>query len=119
MAAAALYELIERIGIGGMAEVFLAQKILPSGGRGVPVVVKRILPHLSSDPNFRTMFVDEAKIAASLDHPNIVKLVDLGRIDDQLFLAFEYVEGADLEKLLHRADAAARPVPLPLCVHVT
>src|SRR5688500_15620134 len=94
------YELFERIGVGGMAEVFRAHAVRPDG-TFVPVVVKRILPTLSGDEGFRQMFVDEARITALLDHPNVVRLLDLGRMDGQLFLALELVDGIDLHKLLN------------------
>ena len=106
------YELGERIGVGGMAEVFKAVGIGHDGNRST-VVVKRILPHLSEDPAYRQMFVDEAKIASTLDHPNIVRMLDLGRMDDQLFLALEFVDGGDLAQLLRRARDKNVPVGVP------
>ncbi len=108
------YELGARIGFGGMAEVFRAWSLDAAGNRTGAVVVKRILPHLSADPDYREMFIDEAKIAATLDHRNIVKLLDLGRMDGQLFLALELVEGADLEKLLRRMRAGGLRFPFAI-----
>lgn len=78
-----------------MAEVFLARAYSPAG-TPVTVVVKRILPHLSEEEEFRGMFVDEARVASTLRHPNIVRMLDLGRIDQHLFIALEYIDGTDL-----------------------
>ncbi|HVO31761.1 MAG TPA: serine/threonine-protein kinase, partial [bacterium] len=96
------YELVEQIGLGGMAEVYRARQV-DAGGKSTDVVIKKILPHLSRDPQYRTMFIDEAKIASTLRHPNIVQLLELGDMDGALFLALEFVDGADGKALLSRA----------------
>ncbi len=75
------YVLLERVAVGGMAEVFRAKRRGVEGFEKV-VAVKRILPHLSSNKDFIDMFVDEAKMVASLSHPNIAQIFDLGKIDD-------------------------------------
>src|SRR3954462_14820210 len=82
------------------------------------VCVKKILPHLSEDPEYRQMFMDEARVAFTLHHPNIVQVRDLGRIDDQLFLALEYVDGADLGEILLKARERDQqlPVNVALCI---
>src|SRR2546423_9896689 len=95
------YMVLERIAVGGMAEVFRARGITSDGG-SVPVVLKKILPHFSENEDFRRMFMDEALITAVIRHPNVVQLFDCGRLDEQLFMALELVEGVDLEKLLKR-----------------
>lgn len=107
------YEILDRIGVGGMAEVYRARAY---GAQGFQknLVLKKILPHLSDDPHFRSMFVDEAKIAVHLQHQNVVQILDLGRIDDQLFIAMELVEGADLARTF--LEAARKSVPFPLGV---
>lgn len=99
------YELIDRVGVGGMAEVFRARP-LGDPGAAATVVVKRILPHLAEDAEFRAMFMDEARIAACLDHPNVVKLIDLGRAGEELYLVLEYVDGASLSR--HSPGAGTR-----------
>lgn len=111
------YEIGERIGIGGMAEVFRASAIAPDGSSTV-VVVKKILPHLSEDAGYRQMFMDEAKIASTLDHPGIVKLLDLGRMDDQLFLALELVDGADLNKILRQTRDLGERLPVAVTIAI-
>ena len=106
------YTLIKRVARGGMAEVFLARQ------RGVEgfereVALKRILPHLVESPEFVDMFVEEARVAARLRHPNIAHIYDFGKVDDSPFIAMEFVEGVDGAKLL---DEAIRS-PLP-CEHL-
>ncbi len=93
------YLLIERIATGGMAEVFKA-KSFGFGGFEKIVAIKRIHPHLSLDQEFVNMFIDEARIASNLSHPNIVQIFDLGKIDGSYFIAMEYVDGITLEKFI-------------------
>ena len=96
------YVLLERLAVGGMAEVFRAKRKGVEGFEKV-VAVKRILPHLSNNKDFVDMFVDEAKMVASLSHPNITQIFDLGKIDDSYYIAMEFVEGRDLRTILARA----------------
>lgn len=96
------YVLLERVAVGGMAEVFRAKREGVEGFEKV-VAVKRILPHLSSNKDFVDMFVAEAKMVASLSHPNIAQIFDLGKIDDSYYIAMEFVEGRDLRTILTRA----------------
>ncbi len=95
------YLLIRRIAVGGMAEIFLA-KVQGAQGFQRDVVIKRILPTYSEDEAFVTMFIDEARIAARLHHPNIVQIYDFDRCDDFYYIAMEYVNGRDLRKVLDR-----------------
>lgn len=118
MAAVRRYELLEKIGAGGMAEVYLADAHTPDGSRR-RVVVKKIHPHYSEDAGYKRMFMDEAKIASALDHPNIVKVLDLGRMDDQLFIAMELVEGKDLQVVLRSLRTSQTKVPLDVALYVT
>ncbi|MBZ0121580.1 MAG: serine/threonine protein kinase [Sandaracinaceae bacterium] len=92
------YVLVERIGVGGMAEVFKAKWHGAEGFERM-VAIKRILPHLVEDGDFVKMFIDEAKIAVQLNHPNIVAIHDLGRAEGTLFIAMEFVPGKDLRAL--------------------
>lgn len=110
------YEILERIGSGGMAEVFRARVL---GETLTPIVViKKILPHLSESEDFQTMFMDEARTAAALQHPNIVRLLDLGRMEDRLFMALELIEGTDLAHVVDGARARQRKVPLDAVLYV-
>ncbi len=92
-----------------MAEIFLARREGPEGFSR-DLVVKRILPHLSEDPRFKEMFVEEARIVARLHHPNLVQVHDFGEVDGSFYLAMELIRGVDLRALIRRAseDAGAR-----------
>ncbi|MEW5851663.1 MAG: serine/threonine-protein kinase, partial [Myxococcota bacterium] len=93
------YALVNRLAVGGMAEVFRA-KLLGEAGFERMVALKRILPNFSSDQDFITMFIDEARIAGRLTHGNIVQTIELGRYDDTYYIAMELVEGMDLSALI-------------------
>jgi serine/threonine-protein kinase len=103
------YFLHERLGAGGMAEVFRAT-YSPEGGFEKTVAVKRVRPELSSKPEFTEMFRGEARLCASLSHPNVIQVFDIGRFDGHTILAMEYVDGLSLNKILRN-----RREPLPLC----
>jgi serine/threonine protein kinase len=111
------YVLFDFIGKGGMAEIYLARQKTNLGASRL-CVVKQILPGLAGDPKFSEMLVHEAKLAARLSHANVVQVFDLGREDERLFIAMEYVEGFDLNDLLHRCSRAKVPLPFELGVHV-
>ena len=83
-----------------------------------PVVIKKILPHLSADPNFVSMFIDEAKITAKLQHPKIVQVFELGTTGGELFIAMEFVDGIDLLKLLRFHARRGRRIPEQFAVHI-
>ena len=111
------YELLDRIAVGGMAEVFKAKRSGVAGFEKI-LAVKRILPHLSDNKEFVDMFVDEAKMVAGLTHPNIVQIFDLGQIDKSYFIAMEYVHGRDLRTILKRAREKELRLPLDLGLRV-
>jgi serine/threonine protein kinase len=104
------YTLLRRLGAGGMAEVFLAKQA-SEGGFEKLVVLKRILPHLASGREFTAMFLDEARIAADLRHPNIVTIVDTGRAGDSLFMVMEFLHGQDVRKLQRKVAAFGQQIP--------
>lgn len=87
-----------RLATGGMAELFLGWRTGPSGFRRT-VVIKRILPHLSRDENLVTMFLDEARIAATISHPNVVKVEELGQDGEELFMVMEFLSGESASTL--------------------
>jgi serine/threonine protein kinase len=93
------YSLFERIGRGGMAEVYKGRIQGPQGFERV-FVVKRILSHLSDDPTFIKMFVEEAKLSARLNHPNIVQIFELGAVEGEYFISMEYIRGHDLAETM-------------------
>ena len=88
------YLLVERMAVGGMAEIFKAKS---HGAHGFEktLVVKRILPQLAEDPGFVDMFIDEAKVTVRINHPKVVQVLDFGEVDGQYFIAMEYVQGVD------------------------
>ena len=111
------YRFVDRLAVGGMAEVFVA--IAPgSEGFEKPVVIKWLLPQLAAIPRFWQMFLDEARITANLQHGNIVQVLDMGSMDERPFLALEYVDGRDLRTVHHRAQLAGTPPPAPLVAHI-
>lgn len=104
------YTLVHRLATGGMAEIWLATH------RGVAdfvrfVVVKKILSHLSDQPSFVELFLQEARTCALLNHPNIVQIYDLGREGTSYFIAMEYIAGEDLASITKRAAELGQPVP--------
>jgi serine/threonine protein kinase/tetratricopeptide (TPR) repeat protein len=105
------FEIIRRLGAGGMAEVFLAKK---RGAEGTfkLLVLKRILPAYGSSRRFRTMFAEEAQLATRLNHPNIVQVYDFQDYGEEgQLLSMEYVEGPDLRKLMKSAQAKGQRIP--------
>ena len=98
------YYLTRRIAVGGMAEIFQA-KLFGVSGFEKPMVVKQILPQYARNAEFINMFIDEAKIAVTLTHGNIVPVYELGRIGETYFIAMEYVPGRDLAEILEKARA--------------
>jgi serine/threonine protein kinase len=111
------YLIFDFIGKGGMAEIYLARQKTELGPAR-RCVLKQILPELATNSSFGDMLVHEAKLAARLSHANVVQVFDLGRADNRLFIAMEYVEGFDLNDLLRRCSSAKVPLPLELGVHV-
>ncbi len=113
----ARYTLLAKIATGGMAEIWLARQAGPRGFEKV-VVIKRIIDTYSSDAEFVEMFLDEARIAAQLNHPNIVQIYDLGEHAGAWYIAMEYLGGEHLSAIVRAALKANKTVPLPLAVKV-
>jgi hypothetical protein len=111
------YKLVEMLGVGGMAEVYLARQRAVTGAEKV-VVLKRILPHLAHDSQFIEMFLQEARLAARIRHPNVVQIYDMGQNQRSYFMAMEYVEGWDLGRLLQNATKLRRPFPPLLAARI-
>lgn len=116
-AAVGRYELVRAIGRGGMAEVFLARR---RGAAGIHkrLVVKRVRQDLTSDPRFAEMFLREARVATALSHKNIVTVFDVGRDEEGLFLAMDYVDGPDLAAALERAAAREQSFDPLIAAHI-
>ncbi len=104
------YQLQKKIAVGGMAELYLAH-VTGVGGFEKQVVVKRILPQLAESEELFRMFLDEARIAATLQHPNVVQIYDSCEEDGEYFMAMEYLDGTDLRTL--RKVLADQSMPLP------
>ena len=96
------YTLVAKLATGGMAEIFLA-RLHGDGGFEKLVCIKRILPHLARDPQFVAMFLDEARVAARISHPNVCQVFELGEWQGQYYIAMEYLEGVPLS-LFRRPD---------------
>ena len=103
------YLLQRRIARGGMAEVFLAVQQGPEGFQR-KVAVKRILPHLADIPQFQEMFLDEARLAAQLTHPNIAHIYEFGSFRDNFYIAMEHIDGVDLGAVV--LQGLSSPLPL-------
>ena len=96
------YQLLDRIAVGGMAELFRA-KLTGAQGFEKLIAIKMILPNLSAEENLVTSFIDEAKLAALLHNENIIQIYDFGSMDDQYFIAMEYLFGKDLRTIIRTA----------------
>jgi serine/threonine protein kinase len=104
------YQLLKKIAAGGMAEIHLAKQRGMEGFEKI-VVIKMILPHLANNEEFVQMFLDEARLAAKLTHPNIVQIFDLGRAAGTFFIAMEYIQGENLRVI--SKNCRNRKVSLP------
>ena len=111
------YQLMKKLGSGGMAEVFLARSHGEAGFAKL-VALKLLHGHLASRPQVMAHFLDEARLASNLNHPNIVQIFDLGKVDNDFYIAMEYVEGSDLERLIHVGRTQGRHVPMPIAMTI-
>ncbi len=104
------YALFDEIASGGMATVHYGRLMGPEGFSRT-VAIKRLHPHLARNPEFVTMFLDEARVAARVRHPNVVPTLDIVNLEGELFLVMEYVQGETLSRLLRAARAADKKMP--------
>jgi len=111
------YRLLQKIAVGGMAELYLA-KVTGDHGFEKRVAIKKILPHLSDEGNLVKAFIAEAKLAALLQHENIVQIYDFGSIDGEYFIAMEYLFGKDLRKLIRKVNRIDRPLDLENTLYI-
>ena len=112
------YQLLKKIAKGGMAELFLA-RITGFQGFEKRIVIKKILPHLSSEKALVKAFVDEAKLAALLQHQNIVQIYDFGCMDGEYFIAMEFLNGRDLRSIMEKSRAKNLPLSLENALYIT
>ena len=111
------YALHAELAAGGMAAVYLARQT-GAVGFGKTVAIKRLHPHLAKDPYFATMFLDEARLVARVQHPNVVPILDVVSTDTELFLVLEYVRGETLSGLLRAARKKNQKVPVPVAAAI-
>ncbi|WP_394822241.1 serine/threonine-protein kinase [Pendulispora albinea] len=111
------YTLFRELASGGMATVYLA-RIHGAAGFGRTVAIKRLHPHLASDEELVTSFVDEARLAACIHHPNVVPTLDVVARDGELFLVLEYVTGESLAGLLRASAKLGETIPVPISLFI-
>jgi serine/threonine-protein kinase len=111
------YELVREIGKGGFASVWLARLPGPHGFEQ-RVAIKLIRTELGTDPNFQKMFVDEARLAAMVNHPNVVQIFELGQDGDVLYLVMEHVRGRPLNVLRNLAEREGLTVPVGVYMRI-
>ncbi|MBL9107126.1 MAG: protein kinase [Myxococcales bacterium] len=111
------YELVQRLGHGGMATVYLARATGNAGFEKL-VAIKVIHPHLAAEPEFVEMFLDEARIAAKIQHPHVAGILDLGHDDGLHFMVMEYIDGETLSGLLRQLRPRGERLPLPVVVQI-
>jgi serine/threonine protein kinase len=111
------YRILSELGRGGMSNVYLAVASGP-GGVNKLVVLKALLPDLSTEPYALAMFLDEARLAAQLNHPNVVQTYEVGTEGDRHVIVMEYLEGQSLSATLRRAEKEGTPLPLALHLRI-
>ena len=111
------YLLLQRVSVGGMAEVF---KALPQNATRIDqiIAIKRILPNIAEDNEFIGMFIDEARVAGLLTHPNVCRIYELGRVGDDHYIAMQFLWGRDLLKVMNRFKKAGQPIPPPMAAYI-
>jgi serine/threonine-protein kinase len=111
------YSVFAELASGGMASVYLG-RMSGAVGFGRTVAIKRLHPHLARDPQFVSMFLDEARLAARVQHPNVVPTLDVVTESNELFLVLEYVKGETLSALLRAARHAGVSIPVPVTLAI-
>jgi len=110
------YILLDRIAAGGMAELYRA-KITGAKGFEKLIAIKKILPHLNVEDTLISAFIDEAKLAAFLQHQNIVQIYDFGSMESTYFIAMEYLLGKDLRFVIQKSKQTDHPLALENALH--
>jgi serine/threonine protein kinase len=111
------YEVLRKLATGGMAEIYLA-RVRGTAGFEKIVVLKRILPHFAEDPTFVQMFLDEARLAATLQHPNIADVYDVGENQGSYFFTMEFVHGEDARTVRIAAKKRGVAIPRPIALAI-
>src|SRR5262245_58962385 len=111
------YTVLEPLGAGGMAQVHLAEWH-PTGGTKRHVALKRLFPHVAQNDELVAMFIDEARLARYLKHPNIAYVYEFGRIAGTYFISFEFVQGPTVQQLARHCDANVGYIPIPVVLEI-
>jgi serine/threonine protein kinase len=111
------YTLVRPIALGGMAEVWLAKLDGPVGFQK-KVALKRMTGTISENPQFVSMFLDEARLMSSLTHPNICQVYELGQKEESFYVAMEFIDGQTVQHIMRAVVRAQAKVPLPLAVKI-
>ncbi len=111
------YQILGRLAFGGMAEIFLAREA-STAGASRHVVIKRVLPNVADDQKFVEMFLNEARLAIQLNHPNICHIYEFGDLESSYFIAMEWIDGVPLGKLIRRARKSGKGVPVEIAVRI-
>src|SRR3954451_22121414 len=111
------YAVFDAIGGGGMATVHLGRLLGPAGFSRV-VAVKRIHPQNAQEPDYATMLLDEARLAARIRHPNVVTVLDVVVVGGEVIVVMEYVHGAPLSTLVKLALARGEQIPVPIAARI-
>src|SRR5258706_8030642 len=113
MAESQRYRITDKIDAGGMAEVYRGVAESAVGGLKKAVAIKRILPNLTKNKKFVSMFLDEARLSLHLQHANIVHVFDIGIADTSYFIVMEYVDGVNLKALIEHQKKLGRKMKIP------
>ncbi len=111
------YSIHEELGAGGMASVHLADW-RPPGGVPRRVALKRLFPHVAENPEIVAMFIDEARLARYLSHPNVAQVYEFGRIQGTYFIAFEFVPGPTVQQLARQCNQHVGYMPIPVVLDI-
>jgi serine/threonine-protein kinase len=111
------YEILSLLGKGGMAEVYRA-RVLSGPREGWQVAIKRLPAQLASDPEYVDRFTSEADLSRFLDHPNIVKVLEVGDLDGVFYIMMELVDGRDLGQIVRRCKQRGIPLPIDFAVYL-
>jgi len=111
------YAIYDAIAAGGMATVHYGRLLGPVGFSRT-VAIKRLHPQFAQDPEFVAMFLDEARVAARIRHPNVVSTLDVVAVQNEIFLVMDYVHGESLARILRDVNARGEGVPLPIAIRI-
>jgi serine/threonine protein kinase len=111
------FTLFDHLATGGMADIYLARTTTELGAARL-LVIKEMLPQLSTDPRWTELLIEEAKLSAQLSHANVARVEELGRHDGSLYIAMEYVEGLDLRELLKQSSVRKLALPMEYRLYV-